>query len=43
MTAEDLELYRLLGFSDDDEIIEANGGYYESIKLYKFITGGKHE
>lgn len=42
MTAEDLELYRLLGFSNDD-IIEANSGYYESIKLYKFITGGKHE
>jgi len=43
MTAEDLELYKLLGFSND-EIIEANSGYYESIKLYKFITGGvSHE
>jgi len=42
MTTKDIELYRLLGFSND-EIIEANSGYYESIKLYKFITGGKYE
>ena len=33
---------RLLGFSND-EIIEANRWYYESIKLHKFITGGKYE
>ena len=43
MTTENIELYRLLGFSND-EIIEANSRYYESIKLYKFITGGvSHE
>ena len=38
MTTEDLELYKLLGFTDD-EIVETNKEYYESIKLYKFITG----
>ena len=42
MTAEDLELYKLLGFTDD-EIIKTNKEYYESIELYKFITGGKYE
>ena len=42
MTAEGLELYKLLGFTDD-EIIKTNNEYYESIKLYKFITGGKYE
>ena len=42
MTAEDLELYRLLGFSDE-EISKTNNEYYESIELYKFITGGKYE
>ena len=40
MTTEDLELYKLLGFTDD-EIIKTSNEYYESIKLYKFITGGK--
>ena len=42
MTAEDLELYKLLRFSDE-EISKTNKEYYESIELYKFITGGKHE
>ena len=42
MTAEDLELYKLLGFSDE-EIIKTNKEYYESIELYKFITGGEYE
>ena len=32
MTAEDLELYKLLGFSDE-EIIKTNKKYYESIEL----------
>ena len=39
MTAEYFELYELLGFTNE-EIIETNKEYYESIKLYKFITGG---
>ena len=42
MTARDLELYKLLGFSDE-EISKTNKEYYESIELYKFITGGKYE
>ena len=42
MTAEDFELYKLLGFTSD-EIIKTNNEYYESIKLYKFITGVKYE
>ena len=42
MTAEDLEPYRLLGFSDE-EISKTNEEYYESVELYKFITGGKYE
>ncbi len=42
MTTEDLELYRLLEFSDE-EISKTNKEYYESIELYKFITGGKYE
>ena len=42
MTAKDLELCRLLGFSDQ-EISKTNKEYYESIELYKFITGGKYE
>ena len=43
MTVEDLELYKLLGFTDG-EIIKTNKEYYESIELYKFITGGfSHE
>ena len=42
MTTEDLELYKLLGFSDE-EISKTNKKYYESIELYKFITGGKYE
>ena len=40
MTAEDLELYKLLGFSDE-EISKTNKEYCESIELYKFITGEK--
>ena len=36
MTAEDLEPYRLLGFSDE-EISKTNKEYYE------FIIGGKYE
>ena len=39
MTTEDLELYKLLDFTDE-EIIKTNKEYYESIKLYKFIIGG---
>ena len=42
MTAEVLEPYKFLGFSDE-EIIKTNKKYYESIELYKFITGGKYE
>ena len=42
MAAEDLELYKLLGFSDE-EISKTNKKYYESIELHKFITGGKYE
>ena len=38
MTAEDLELYKLLGLSDE-EISKTNNEYYESIELYKFIIG----
>ena len=38
MTVEDLELYKLLGFTDE-EIIEADKSHSESIRLYKFITG----
>jgi hypothetical protein len=41
MTAKDLELYRLLGFSDE-EISKTNKEYYESMELYKFITGGNN-
>ena len=37
MTTEDLELYKLLGFTDE-EIIEADKSHLESIRLYKFIT-----
>ena len=40
MTAKDLELYRLLEFSDE-EISKTNKEYCESIELYKFITGEK--
>ena len=38
MTTEDLELYKLLGFTDK-EIIEADKSHLEIIRLYKFITG----
>ena len=38
MTTEDLELYKLLRFTDK-EIIEADKSHLEIIRLYKFITG----
>ena len=38
MTTEDLELYKLLGFTDK-EIIKADKSHLEIIRLYKFITG----
>ena len=38
MTTKDFELYKLLGFTDE-EIIEVDKSHLEIIRLYKFITG----